>query len=150
MIVTCHCTSQGCGQMGGRDIDHCTQKSHAHKDKARLVEMATNAADHAVEDQIEAIRVHLSSDVSSSPLTSVPAGKMWAYVPQETLPDTVDISAIYSPSRRELVRKLLSRLSKIKSSVKVLSQTVDSELLRSDTSEKNNLGLAGSGCPGQP
>jgi hypothetical protein len=37
MALTCHCTSQGCGEMGGREVDYRTQKLHAQKDKAHLV-----------------------------------------------------------------------------------------------------------------
>ena len=119
--------------MGGRQLDPRTQKSHAYKDKARLVELASDAAEHAIEDQLEAIRLHLASttladDVSSFPSTAVPGGRMWTYSSPESLPDTIDISATYSPPRQELIRNLLSRLSEIKSSVNALSQTVDSEL----------------------
>jgi hypothetical protein len=122
--------------MGGRELDCRTQKSHAQKDKVYLVEETTKAADRAVEDQLESIRLHLASstlsdDVSASPSISVPGGRMWASASQGSLPDT-DISATYSPSRRELIRTLLTRLSEIESSVNTLSQTVDSELLRSD------------------
>ena len=119
--------------MGGRQLDPRTQKSHAYKDKARLIELASDAAEHAIEDQLEAIRLHLASttladDASSSPSTAVPGGRMWAYSPRESLPDTIDISATYSPSRQDLIHNLLSRLSEIESSVNALSQTVDSEL----------------------
>jgi hypothetical protein len=135
MTITCHCTSQGCGDIGGRQLDPRTQKSHAHKDKARLVEVARDAAERAIEDQLETIRLHLASstladDVSSSP--SIPGGRMWTNAPRESLPDTIDISATYSPSRRDLIRNLLSRLSEIESSVEALSQTVNSGLQRSD------------------
>ena len=89
--------------MGGRELDPRTQKLHAHKDKVCLVEKATHAAERALEDQLESIRLHLASstltdDVSPSPLTSAPGGRMWGYVPQKSLPDTVDISTTYSPS----------------------------------------------------
>jgi hypothetical protein len=132
MTVTCHCISQGCGETGGRQLDPRSQKSHAFKDKARLVELASDAAEHAIEDQLETIRLHLASstladDVSSSPST-VPGGRMWTSAPRESLPDTVDTSATYSPSRRELIRNLLNRLSEIESSVNALSQTVDSNI----------------------
>jgi hypothetical protein len=80
MTITCHC-AQGCGEMGGRQIDPGTQKSHAYKDKARLVEVTSDAADHAIEDQLKTIRLHLASstladDLSSSPSTSVPGGRI--------------------------------------------------------------------------
>jgi len=125
--------------MGGRQLDPRTQKSHAHKDKARLVELATDASERAVEDQLETIRLHLASstladDASSSPSSAVPGGRMWTYAPRESLPDTADTISTYSPSRRDLIHNLLSRLSEIESSVKALSQTVDSELLHSHTS----------------
>ena len=66
--------------MGGQ-IDPGTQKSHVYKDKARLVEVASDAADHVIEDQLETIRVHLASstladDVSWSPSTSVPGERI--------------------------------------------------------------------------
>jgi hypothetical protein len=137
MALTCHCTSQGCGEIGGRKVDYRTQKSHAQKDKAHLVEKATKEAERAIEDQLESIRLHLASttladDVSPSPSTSVPGGRMWVSAPRESLPDIGDISTTYSPSRRELISNLLSRLSEIESSVNTLSHTLDSELLPSD------------------
>jgi hypothetical protein len=123
--------------MGGRQLDRRTQKSHAYKDKARLVEMASDAAEHAIDDQLETIRLHLASttladDISSSPSTAVPGGRMWTYSPRESLPDPIDISATYSTPRQDLIRNLLSRLSEIESSVKALSQTVDTELQHLD------------------
>jgi hypothetical protein len=137
MTITCHCTSQGCGEMGGRQLDPRTQKSHAYKDKAQLVKVANDAAEHAIEDQLETIRLHLASstladDVSSSPSTAVPGGRLWTYAPRESLPHTVNISATYSPSRRDLIHNLLSRLGEIESSVNALCQTVNSELQRLD------------------
>lgn len=138
MTVTCHCISQGCGELGGKDLDYRTHKWHAHKDKACLVERATHEAERAVEDQHEAIKLHLlastlADDESPSPSALAPGGRMWAaYAPPESLPDTVDISATYSPSRRDLIRNLLSRLSEVESSMHILSHTVDSELLRLD------------------
>ena len=122
--------------MGGRQLDPRTQKLHAHKDKACLVELASDAAEHAIEDQLEAIRLHLAcstltDNVSSSPLT-VPGGRMWTYAPRESLPDTVDISTTYLTPHRDLIGNLLGRLSEIESSVNALSQTVNSELQRLD------------------
>ena len=77
--------------MGGRELDPRTQKLHAQKDKACFVKKATHAAECALEDQLESIRLHLASstlinDVSLSPLTSVPGGRMWGHVPQKPLP----------------------------------------------------------------
>ena len=123
--------------MGRRKLDPHNQKSHAQKDKVCLVKKATHAAEHALEDQLELIRLHFASstlmdDISPSPLTSVPGGRMWGYVMQESLPNTVDISTTYSPSHQELIHTLLSQLSKIESSVDTLSQTIDSELLHLD------------------
>src|SRR5271156_2968379 len=102
--------------MGGREVDYRTKKEHAHKDQVRLVEKATLAAERALESQLDTIRVHLASSTLSddtSPSPSVPGGRMWAYAPPESLLDTVDISATYSPSRRDLIRNSLSRLSEI-------------------------------------
>ena len=89
--------------MGGRKLDAHTQKLHAQKDKACLVKKAMHAAERALEDQLELIRLHLASstltdDVSPSPLTSIPGGRMWGCVLQESLPNTVDISTTYSLS----------------------------------------------------
>src|SRR5277367_4595051 len=95
-MVTCCCSLQGCGDMGGREIDYRTKKAHAHKDQVRLVEKATLAAERALEDQLDTIRVHLASSTladDASPSPSVPGGRMWAYAPPESLLDTVDISA---------------------------------------------------------
>jgi hypothetical protein len=112
-------------------------KLHAQKDKAHLVEKATREAEHAVKNQLESIRLHLAlttlvDDVLLSPSTSVPGGWMWAPTQRESLPDTGNISTTYSPSRWELICNLLSRLSKIESSMNTLSQTLDSELLHLD------------------
>jgi chromosome segregation ATPase len=139
MALTCHCTSQGCGEMGGKEVDYRTQKLHAQKDKAHLVEKAAKDAERAVEDQLESIRLHLASttlldDVSPSPSTSVPGGRMWVSAPQDSLPDKDDTSTTYSPSRRELISNLLSQLSEIESFVNTLSDALDSELHRSDLS----------------
>ena len=67
--------------MGGKQIDPHTQKLHAHMDKACLVEVASNAAKDAIENQLEMIRLHLASstlveNISSSPSTTVPGGRM--------------------------------------------------------------------------
>ena len=53
MTVLCHCTSQECRKMGGRELDYCTQKLHAQKNKACLVEKAIHAAEHVLEDQLK-------------------------------------------------------------------------------------------------
>jgi hypothetical protein len=125
--------------MGGKEVDYRTQKLHAQKDKAHLVEKAAKDAELAVEDQLESIRLHLASttlsdNVSPSPPTSVPGGRMWVSAPQESLPDKDDTSTTYSPSRRELISNLLSRLGEIESFVNTLSDALDSELHRSDLS----------------
>ena len=68
--------------MGGRQLDPRTQKSHAYKDKACLVELASDAAEQAIEDQLETIRLHLASTTladDAPPSTAVPGGRMWAY-----------------------------------------------------------------------
>ena len=134
MALTCHCTSQGCGEMGGRNVNYHTQKLHAQRDKAHLVKKATKEAKCAVKDQLESIRLHLASttladDVLWSPSTSVPGGRMWASAQWESLPDIGNIPTTYSHSCRELICNLLSQLSEIESSVNTLSQTLDSELL---------------------
>jgi hypothetical protein len=99
--------------------------------------VASDTAEHAIEDQLETIRLHLASstltdDISSSPSTDVPGGRMWTYASRGSHPDTVAISTTYSPSRRDLILNLLSQLSEIESSVNALSQTVNSELQRLD------------------
>ena len=99
--------------MGGRELDPRTQKLHAQKDKVHLVEKTTHVAEHAFEDQLESIRLHLASltltdDVSPSLLTSVPSGRMWGYIAQKSPPSKVDISTTYSPSHQELIYTLLS------------------------------------------
>ena len=98
--------------MGGKQIDPHTQKLHAHKDKACLVEVANSAAKDAIENQLEMIRLHLASstlvdNISSSPSTTVPGGRMWTPASQESqIPD--DISVTYSPPHRDIIRNLLS------------------------------------------
>ena len=123
--------------MGGRELDPRTQKLHAQKDKACFVKKATHAAECALEDQLESIRLYLASstlidDVSPSPLTSVPGSRMWGHVPQKPLPNTVNVLTTYSPPHQELICTLLSQLSKIEFSVNTLSQAINSELLCSD------------------
>ena len=71
--------------MGGKQIDPCTQESHAHKDKACLVEVANNVAKDAIENQLEMIRLHLASstltdNISSSPSTTVPGGSVRGHI----------------------------------------------------------------------
>ena len=113
MTVFCHCISQGCKEMGGMKLDPYTQKLHAQKNKACLVKQATHVAEHALENQLESIRLYLASltltdNVSPSPLTFVPGSRMWGYIPQNSLPNTADISTPYSPSCQELIYTLLS------------------------------------------
>jgi hypothetical protein len=135
-MTKCFCITSGCRDREGVDVDHRTFKLHSVKDKAQLAQKASEAANHAVEEEINVIASHLASHtladkVSGSP--STPAGRLWFKWTSEELPEPVDITATYSPSRRELLQNLLSQLGKLESSMKVLHKKVALELQTSDS-----------------
>jgi hypothetical protein len=134
--VSCNCTSYGCD---GKEVDRRTQQSHALKDRTAqglqqadalkevkdiLVQKATEAAGHVIQDQLDTLTHHLATitltDVASSPK-----------------PPILSSSGIYSPlaicpSSQARTRRLLKRLSEIENSVNVLDAEVTTKLYRSE------------------
>jgi hypothetical protein len=134
-MVKCFCTTSGCRDQGGVDVDNRTFKSHSVKDKAQLAQKASEAAIHAVEEEVNVIASHLASHTLAdkvSGLPSIPAGRLWSKWTAE-LPEPVDVTATYSPSRRELLQNILSQLSKFDLSTKILHEKVTLELQTSDS-----------------
>ena len=116
--VSCNCTSYGCG---GKEVDHHTHQSHALKDRTSqglqadevkedkdvLVQKATEAAGHLIQDQLDIITHHLAtttlSDVASCP------------------PETCS-------SSQARTHRLLKRLSEIENSANILDAEVTMQL----------------------
>ena len=102
---------------------------------SRMVQKTLEAATHAVKEEVNAITSHLASQTlvdNISRLPPAPAGCLWAKWTAKELPDAIDIMAMYSPSRQELVQNLISQLGKFDSLVKVLHEKVALGLQISD------------------
>jgi hypothetical protein len=121
--VSCNCSSYGCD---GKEVDHRTRQSHALKDRkaqdfqqSNIVEKATEAAEHAIQNQIDAITRHLAT-ATVSDITS------HAEPPLST-------SGINSPptnvsSSQARTHRLLTRLSEIEASANDLDAEVTTRL----------------------
>ena len=135
-MAKCFCITSGCRDQGGVDVDIRTLRAHNVKDKAHLEQKASEAANRAVEEEVNAITSHLASQTLAdnvSGLPPTPAGRLWAKWTAEELPDAIDITATYSPSRRELLQNIISQLGKFDSLVKVLHKKVALGLQASDS-----------------
>ena len=64
--------------------------------------------------------LNLADNMSGLPPT--PAGCLWAKWIAKELPDTIDITATYPPSRRKLLQNIISQLGKFDLLVKVLHE----------------------------
>ena len=136
--VSCNCASYGCG---GMEVDRRTQQSHALKDRTAqglqradaskevsdvLVQKATEATEHVIQDQLDIISRHLATiSLSNVQLASSPE------------PPTFPSSGIYSApamcsSSQARTHRLLKRLSEIETSVNVLDAEVTTQLYRSE------------------
>ena len=135
-MAKCFCITGGCRDQGGIDVDTRTFKAHNVKDKAQFAQKASEAANRAVEDEVNVIAGHLASQTLAdnvSGLPPTPAGRLWSKWTTEELPEPVDITATYSPSRRELLQNLLSQLGKFDSLAKILHEKVMLGLQTSDS-----------------
>jgi len=135
-MAKCFCITSGCREQGGVDVDIRTFRAHNVKDKSQLAQKALEATNRAVEEEVNAITSHLASQTLAdnvSRLPPTPAGHLWAKWTAEELPDAINITATYSPSRRKLVQNLISQLGKLDSSVKVLHEKVALGLQMSDS-----------------
>jgi hypothetical protein len=137
--VPCNCTFYGCG---GRDVDHRTQQSHALKDRMiqgrqqadalkdnriLLAQKATEAAEQAIQDQLNTITQHLATTTLSDSASS-------ADLPADSNPDLpryVDPPTMKSPSRRAHIQRVLECLSEIEFSADALDEEVTTQLCRS-------------------
>ena len=125
--VSCNCASYGCD---GKEVDRRTHQSHALKDRTAqglqadvlkeikdvLIQKATEAAGHVIQDQLETITDHLTT-ITLSDVTS------------RTEPPILPSSGINSQAR---THRLLERLSEIETSVNVLDAEVTMQLYRSE------------------
>jgi hypothetical protein len=133
--VSCNCTSYGCE---GKEVDHRTHQSHALKDRTAqglqqadavkeakdvLLQEATEAAEHVIQNQLDTIIHHLAtttlSDVASSPEPPI--------LPNSGMNST---PAIHSSSQAR-THRLLKRLSEIEASAIALDAEVTMHLHRS-------------------
>ena len=109
---------------------------HNIKDKAQLAQKALEATTRAVKEEVNAITSHLASQTlvdNISRLPPTPAGHLWTKWTAKELPDTIHITAMYSPSCWQLVQNLISQLGKFDLLVKVLHKKVALGLQISDS-----------------
>jgi hypothetical protein len=135
-MAKCFCIASGCRDQGGIDVDPRTLKKHTVKDKTQLARDASEAANHAIEEEINTIAGHLASQTLADNVSGLPhtqGGRLWAKWTSEELPDPIDITATYSPSRRQLLQNLLLRLGKLDSLTKTLHEKVTSEVQTFDS-----------------
>jgi hypothetical protein len=120
--VSCNCTSYGCD---GKEIDRRTQQSHALKDRTSqglkqadevkevkdvLVQKASEAAEHLIQDQLDIITHHLATT---------------------TLSDVAQCPPEIRSSSQARTHRLLNRLSEIETSANILDTEVTMQLRRS-------------------
>jgi hypothetical protein len=135
-MAKCFCITSGCRDQGGIDVDPRTLKKHTVKDKTQLTQNASVAANRAIEEEVNAIASHLASQTLADNVSGLPrtqGGRLWAQWTSEELPDPIDITATYSPSRRKLLQNLLSRLGKLDSLTKALHEKVTLEVQTFDS-----------------
>jgi hypothetical protein len=135
-MAKCFCITSGCRDQGGQDVDVRTLKKHSIKDKIQSAQKASEAANRAVEEEVNAIASHLASQTLADNVSGLPCtqgGRLWSKCAAEELPESIDITATYSPSRRELLRNLLSKLGRFDSLTKALHEKVTLELQTSDS-----------------
>jgi hypothetical protein len=133
--VSCNCASYGCD---GKEVDRRTYQSHALKDRTAqglqqadvvkeakdvLVQKATEAAEHVIQNQLDTIIHHLATTTLSH-VASCPE------------PPIVSCSSINSTpamrsSSQARTHRLLKRLSEIETSANVLDTEVTMQLHRS-------------------
>ena len=110
-MAKCFCIISSCCDQGGVDVNIHTLRAHNIKDKAHLVQKALEATNHAVEEEVNVITSHLTSQTLAdnvSGLPPTPAGHLWAKWTAKELPDAIDITATYSPSRHKLLQNIIS------------------------------------------
>lgn len=135
-MAKCFCITSGCRDQGGQDVDVRTLKKHTIKDKTQLVQKTLEATNCVVEDEVNAIASHLASQTLADNVSGLPrnqGGRLWSKWTAEELPEPIDVTATYSPSRSELLRNLLSQLGKFDSLTKTLHEKVTLELQTSDS-----------------
>jgi len=114
MHVQCNCTSEGCGDHGGVEVDKRTFDNHARKDKIALMQMANERAEHAIQDQLDAIATHLSSTTLADDFPTpppVPGGRLWSRHATSNTPRGG--AEPESKSHQETIRNLLTQLAVI-------------------------------------
>jgi hypothetical protein len=101
-MAKCFCITSGCRDQGGIDVDPRTLKKHTVKDKTQLDQNASEAANRVIEEEVNAVASHLVSQTLADNVSGLPhthGGRPWAKWTSEELPDPIDITATYSPSR---------------------------------------------------
>ncbi len=130
MRLQCNCFSAGCGDRGGVELEKRTYDAHARKDKIAITEKARDRADRAIQDELDAIAVHLASTTlladNLAPASSAAGGRLWSR--QASAGTRAEKGEQESASRQEVIRNLLARLDEIDSQVDTLSDKVCHEL----------------------
>jgi hypothetical protein len=127
MRVRCACTSGGCGDRGGVDVDKRTYDNHSRKDKIALTKKAEEQAECAIQDQLDAIAVHLAATTLTdnlAPRSSV-GGRLWSKSAYSAAKENGEAE---SASRQQSIRDLLARLAEIDSQVDALNDNVCHEV----------------------
>ena len=138
MRVRCACTSGGCGDRGGVDLDKRTYDNHSRKDKIALTKKAEEQAERAIQDQLDTIAVHLASTTLTdnlAPCSSVTGGRLWSKSAHSAAKDN---GKAESASRQQSIRDLLACLAEIDSQVDALNDNVCHEMQVLDKSDMVN------------
>jgi hypothetical protein len=122
MRVRCTCTSGGCRDRGGVEVDKRTYDNHIRKDKIALTGKAQEQVNRAIQEELDTISTHLTALVLSddvSTLLAVPGGRLWSSTLAQRA--TGEKAETDSPSRLQVIRDLLMRLAEIDSQVDALN-----------------------------
>ena len=126
MNSVCTCKSYGCGEKGGVTLSTRVIKKHSLRDKAAEIEKGQAEADKAIQEELEAITLHLSNTVLSDSIpeySSPSGGRLWSKAYPHTRTGSLE-----SASRQDTIRSLLSRLNEIEAAVTALEVSASSNL----------------------
>ena len=118
MNSICTCKSYGCGEKGGVTLSTRVIKKHSLRDKAAEIEKGQAEADKAIQEELEAITLHLSNTVLSDSIpeySSPSGGRLWSKAYPHTRTGSLE-----SASCQDTIQSLLSRLNEIEAAVTTL------------------------------